>query len=409
MHPRTLLTLPLLASVLLSPVQSAPDSPVAAEPTAFWVGTWATSPQPLEPKDLPPAPGLSHNTLRQIVQVSIGGARLRVRLSNFFGAGPVTVAALEIARAADGSAIQTDTSRTVTFQGGTSVTLAPGTECSSDPVPFEIAPLSELAVTIRFGDAPKSVTGHPGARCTSYLQPGDAVTEPRLPGAVEFPHWYVLTGIDVEGDHEAAAVAVVGDSITDGRGSTTDRNRRWTDDLARCLQADSRTNHVGVLNEGIGGNRLLHDGLGPNALSRLDRDVFAQSGVRWLVLLEGVNDIGTGPPDDKGAIAREVIGAYEEIIRRAHAHHLRVYGATITPFGKSFYSTPAREDARQTVNRWIRTNGQFDAVIDFDAAVRDPADPSCLAASFDIGDHLHLSDAGYEVMARVVDPMLFSR
>jgi len=164
-----------------------------------------------------------------------------------------------------------------------------------------------------------------------------------------------------------------------------------------------------VLNQGIGGNRLQHDGLGPSALTRLDRDVLAQSGVRWLIVLEGVNDIGTAPPDDQAAIVREVIGAYEQIIRRAHDHHIRVYGATITPFGKSFYSSPASETARQAVNDWIRTSGQFDAVIDFDTAVRDPADPSRLSASLDCGDHLHLSDKGYEVLAEAVDLDLFTR
>jgi lysophospholipase L1-like esterase len=210
-------------------------------------------------------------------------------------------------------------------------------------------------------------------------------------------------------DHPQGVLAILGDSITDGRGSTTDRNRRWPDDLARRLQADSRTARIGVLNQGIGGNRLLHDGLGPSALARLDRDVLAQSGVGWLIVLEGVNDIGTSPPDDQAAIVREVIGAYEQIVRRAHDHHLRIYGATITPFGKSFYSSPARETARQAINHWIRTSGQFDAVIDFASAVRDSADPTCLEVSLDCGDHLHLSDKGYEVMAEAVDLDLFTR
>lgn len=398
----------MLGLVLLLPVHPAPNPPAAIEPRASWFGTWATSPQPLEPKDLPPAPGLAYNTLRQIVHVSMGGGRLRLRLSNVFGAEPMTIAAAQVAVAASGSTIRPDTARSVTFQGGNSVTIAPGTHCFSDPVQFELGPLSDLAVTIRFGQTPKAVTGHPGARCTSYLQTGDELSAPRLSKAVEIPHWYVLTGIDVSADHGGSAVAVLGDSITDGRGSTGDLNRRWTDNLARRLQADQRTTRVGVLNEGIGGNRLLHDGLGPNALERLDRDVFAQSGVRWLVVLEGVNDLGTGPPDDGGAVAREVVNAYQQIIQRAHTRGLRVFGATIMPFGGSLYVGTRREANRQAVNRWIRSSGEFDGVIDFDAVVRDPTDPSRLLRSFDSGDHLHLSDKGYEVMAEAIDLDLFT-
>jgi lysophospholipase L1-like esterase len=255
----------------------------------------------------------------------------------------------------------------------------------------------------------RDVTGHPGSRCTSYLQAGDLVVATALPAPVPVVHWYILSGVEVWADQPGGVLAILGDSTTDGRGSTTDQNRRWPDDLARRLQGDPRTVRIGLLNEGIGGNRLLHDGLGPAALARLDRDVLEQGGVRWLIVFEGVNDIGTGPADDQEAIVREVIGAYEQIIRRAHAHRLCVYGATITPFGESFYFSPAREAARQAVNRWIRTSGQFDAVIDFDAAVRDPANPTSLSASLDCGDHLHFSDKGYEVMAETVDLNLFTR
>jgi len=380
-----------------------------SQPDGFWVGTWGAAPQLTEPKNLPPAPGLSDSTLRQIVHVSIGGSRLRVRFSNAFGSDPVEITGATVAAAGDRGAIHPDSSRPLSFGGLPTVTIAPGALAVSDPVEFELPPLADLAVTMHFGQVSRDVTGHPGARCTSYLQQGDWVSAATLPAPVTIEHWYILSGVEVWAEHPGGVLAILGDSITDGRGSTTDRNRRWPDDLAHRLQADPRTAGIGVLNQGIGGNRLQHDGLGPSALTRLDRDVLAQSGVRWLIVLEGVNDIGTAPPDDQAAIVREVIGAYEQIIRRAHDHHIRVYGATITPFGKSFYSSPASETARQAVNDWIRTSGQFDAVIDFDTAVRDPADPSRLSASLDCGDHLHLSDKGYEVLAEAVDLDLFTR
>ena len=380
-----------------------------SQPDGSWAATWGAAPQLTEPKNLPPAPGLSDSTLRQIVHVSMGGTQLRVRFSNAFGSSPVEITAAAVATAGDRGAIHPDSSQSLSFGGRPAVTIAPGALAVSDPVGFELAPLADLAVTMHFGQVSRDVTGHPGARCTSYLQKGDFVSAATLPAPAPIEHWYILSGVEVGAEHPQGVLAILGDSITDGRGSTTDRNRRWPDDLARRLQADPRTARIGVLNQGIGGNRLLHDGLGPSALARLDRDVLEQSDVRWLIVLEGVNDIGTGPADDQGAIVSAVIGAYEQIIRKAHDHHIRIYGATITPFGKSFYSSPAREAARQTINHWIRTSGQFDAVIDFDAAVRDPADPTCLEASLDCGDHLHLSDKGYEVLAGAVDLDLFTR
>ena len=262
---------------------------------------------------------------------------------------------------------------------------------------------------MHFGQVSRDVTGHPGARCTSYLQKGDFVSAATLPTPVTVEHWYILSGVEVWAEHPGGVLAILGDSITDGRGSTTDRNRRWPDDLARRLLADPRTARIGVLNQGIGGNRLLHDGLGPPALARLDRDVLEQPGVRWLIVFEGVNDLGSAPPDAPGEVAREVIAAYEQIIQRAHARNLRVYGATITPFGGSFYASPAREANWQAVNHWIRTSGRFDAVIDFAAAVRDSTDPSRLAVPLDCGDHLHLSDKGYDVIAEAIDLDLFTR
>ncbi len=370
-----------------------------------WVGTWAASPQRIEPANMPPAPGLADATLRQVVRVSLGGRRLRVRFSNAFGAKPLTILSAQVATAAGGAAIRAESREPLTFGGRSSVTIPQGAPTVSDPVDFDLAPLSDLAVTVRVKDPADAITGHPGARCTSYLQAGDAAAEPDLPRAARTLHWYYLCGVDVETpDTEAGAVAVLGDSITDGRGSPTDGNGRWTDHLARRLHEGKGTARVGVLNQGLGGNRLLNDGLGPNAVARLDRDVLAQPGVRWLIVLEGINDLGT-----RSATAGEVIGAYEQIIRRAHARGIKVYGATILPCEGSFYFNRDLEAARQEVNAWARGPGRFDAVIDFDAVTRNRQRPSRLSAAADGGDHLHPGPEGYRIMAGAVDLELFGK
>ena len=377
---------------------------VAADLDSRWVGTWGASPQLTEPRNLPPPPGLTSNTLRQVVQVSIGGEKLRVRFSNAFGSSPVTMNSVHVALSAGGSAIKTNSDLELTFQGKSSMTIPAGESVLSDTFDFNLAPLSDLAVTIDFGGTSATVTGHPGSRTKSYLQAGDWVSASDLPQAAKTEHWYILTGIDVEADKSSAAIVTLGDSITDGRGSGTDRNDRWPDNLARRLRADQSTAGIAVLNEGIGGNCVLHGGLGPTALSRFDRDVLSQCGVRWLIVLEGVNDIG-GSGD--GSVATNLITAYGQMIEQAHAHHLRVYGATILPFGGSFYDKPAHETARETVNHWIRTGGRFDAVIDFDAAMRDPQNPARLLPAADSGDHLHPNEAGYKIMADVINLKLF--
>jgi lysophospholipase L1-like esterase len=368
-----------------------------------WVGTWAASPQLTEPANMPPEPGLADATLRQVVHVSLGGARLRVRFSNAFGTKPLPILSAHVAESAGGGAIRPSGGKTLRFGGRTSVTIPTGAPMVSDPVDFDLAPLSDLAVTIRVQDPTGAVTGHPGARCTSYLQGGDAVMEPVLPKAARTPHWYYLCGVDVEAA-EAAAVAVLGDSITDGRGSPTDGNGRWTDHLARRLREGQCPAGVGVLNQGLGGNRMLNDGLGPNALARLDRDVLARPGVRWLIVLEGINDLGT-----RSATARDLIAAYEQLILRAHDRGIRVYGATLMPCEGSPYFNPGLEAARQEVNAWVRESGRFDAVIDFDAATRDPRRPSRLSDEVDGGDHLHPGGEGYRIMAAAVDLKLFGK
>lgn len=368
-----------------------------------WVGTWAASPQLTEPANTPPPPGLTDATLRQIVHVSLGGKRIRVRFSNAFGLKPLKILAARVAASNRGSQIEPETDKPLMFGDRVSIVIPPGAMMISDPLDFNLACLSNLAVTIHVNDSTKTITGHPGSRCTSYLDVGDQTKAHDLPRAVSVLHWYYLCGVDVEApDAQFYSVAVLGDSITDGRGSPTDGDGRWTDHLARRLQQNQAVFHVGILNQGLGGNRLLNDGLGPNVIARLDRDVLAQPGIRALIVFEGINDLGT-----RSATATDIINAYNQIIIRAHDRGLRVYGATITPCQGSFYFRTELEADRQKINAWIRESGRFDAVIDFDTATRDPEKPSRLSTAVDGGDHLHPGAEGYKIMANAVDFKLF--
>lgn len=373
-----------------------------------WVGTWATGPQLTETSNLPPPPGLSNNTLRQVLHVSIGGARLRIRFSNQYGSGPVTLNAVHFARSTGTSAIDTSSGKTLAFSGNGSVTIPAGQIAWSDPFDFALSPLSNVAVTIHFGAVPTNVTGHPGSRTTSYINSGNTLTAANFDGGVTTDHWYYVTGIDVRASTDARAIVVLGDSITDGRGSTTNGNDRWPDRLAERLQANENTQNVGVLNLGIGGNAVLSGGLGPTARARFNSDVLDQSGVRYLIVLEGVNDIGGAT---SSAVGTNLIAAYQEFIDKARANDILVYGVPILPFGGSSYDaaeySELRQGIRQTVNDWVRTGGEFDAVIDLDAAVRDPANTVNLLGIYDTGDHLHLNPTGYQAMASAVDLSLF--
>lgn len=402
----------LFAALLLSGFASH-----ATDDQAHWVGSWTASQQLPEPANAL-APGDLHDaTLRQIVHLSLGGAELRVHLSNRFGIAPLHFTAVHIARPVSPASdkIVPGTDQALTFSGEADVTVPAGADYISDALPYPMPALSDLAITLHIAEEPAQQTGHPGSRATSYLVHGDQVSAPELPNARKIEHWYFIAAVDVTAN-VPAAVVILGDSITDGHGATVDANNRWPDLLAKRMPADPSTRTIAVLNQGTGGNRLLLDGLGPNALARFDHDVLAQPGIRWLVVLEGINDLGMltrdgdVPQAAHKAQVHRMNAAYQQILTRAHAHHIEVVGATLLPFVGSLYyhPGPATEADRQAINQWIRAPGHFDAVIDFDRIMRDPEHPERLLPAFDSGDHLHPSPAGYAAMADGVPLSIFS-
>jgi lysophospholipase L1-like esterase len=404
MHPN------IIAIILVALTTSCTAPTIAAE--GHWVTTWGCGPQLTEPSNLPPAP-LANSTLRQFVHVTIGGKHLRIRFSNAYGTNSVTINSAHIALSAGaGSAgtgeIDTATDKALTFHGAPSVNIPPKETILSDPCDFDLPALTNLAVTIYFGNmSATTINGHPGSRTTSFILATNAINAANMAGAAKTAHWYIITGVDVLADNSSKGVVTLGDSITDGRGSTTDGNDRWPDNLARRLATNAPTAGVAVVNMGIGGNGIF-GGLGPAAQARFDRDVLNQSGVRWLIVFEGVNDIGGASASGSPALATNLINAYTQFANKAHARNLRAYAATITPFGGNSYYTTAHEAARQTVNTWFRTNTVYDALIDFDAVVRNPVTFTNLLPAYDTGDHLHLDPAGYQAMANAIDLSLFA-
>ena len=374
-----------------------------------WVGTWGTAPQLVENNNNPPSPGLGNNSLRQIVQVSIGGERVRLKLTNEFSAGATQIKAVElaVAKTAGGSSeIDESTTVSLTFDGKAGVTMPAKGKAVSDPVDFKIGPRENVAITIHYGLASStSVSGHPGSRTTSYLKSGNTTN---FSGATKTDHWYNILALEVEAPEAAGAVAILGNSITDGRGSTTNQQNRWADVLSRRLLDNEPTSQVGVLNMGIGGNCVLGGGLGPTASSRYQRDLLGQEGVKWIILFEAVNDLGGAGSGVQ--TAKRIIDVYKQIIREAHEKGSYVFGGTITPFkGNSYYSAD-HEKGRSTINQWIRTTKMLDGVIDFDEAVRNPIDPEAMQSKFLFeNDWLHLNAQGYETMGGCVDLSLFTK
>ena len=393
-----------------------PQTQSSLPPTA-WVASWGASQQIPEPQNVLPAEDLTDATLRQIFRLSVGGPALRVHLSNVFGTEALRVTSVHIAHPVSPSspAIDAASDRMLTFAGSEEAIIPPGAELISDPVNFPAGPLSDIAVSFHLQAPPIRETGHLGSRATSYYVHGDKVSAPTLADAKHVDHWYQVSEIDVRAASGAGVVVAFGDSITDGHGATTNGNDRWTDVLAARLQGSPATRNIGISNQGIGGNHLLTDGLGPNALARFDRDVLAPAGVAWVIVFEGVNDLGDlarngeVPAADHAALVQRVVVAYQQIIERAHAHGLRVLGATITPYvGSGYYHPgPLSEADRQAVNQWIRTAGHFDGLVDFDSIVRDPHHPDRLLPAYDCGDHLHPSPAGYEAMGDAIPLALF--
>jgi lysophospholipase L1-like esterase len=359
------------------------------------------------------APGTDGTTLREIVHISIGGPSVRIVLTNEFGLDPLTIGAAQIALSSGTSAITAGSATALTFDGKPSIIIPPGALVVSDPVALKVAPFSNLAVSLFLPDQPvNQLTFHPFADQTNYLVPGNVVSAASFDTPQTFFTWDFLKGVDVTADEKSASIVTFGDSITDGAHSTRDANARWPDVLARRLQANKKTANLGVLNQGIGGNRVLHDTTGPSALARFDRDVLAQAGVKYFVIMESINDIGhaTDPAQPKDIVtADDLIAGLNQLATRAHTHGIKVIGATLTPFVGAKYQSPAGEEMRQAVNKWIRTTNQLDGIVDFDKVTTDPTHPGMFLPLDDSGDHLHPGDEGYKAMGDSIDLNLFTK
>lgn len=402
-------TLPSLALLLFSLACLNPAAS-AASPD-HWVGTWAAAPVAQANPDA--KIGSADTTFREIVHVSIGGPAVRIILTNELGRDSLTIGAADVALSAGGSEINPSAAGALTFNGRPSITIPPGALVVSDPVNLKLPPSSNLAVSIFVPSQTISqVTQHSFADQTSYTATGNVAGATTLSVPEEIESWPFLKGVDVKADEKTAAIVAFGDSITDGAHSTRNANARWPDVLSRRLLADKKTANLSVLNEGIGGNRVLHDGYGPSALARFDRDVLAQAGVKYLIILESINDIGHAQDPHRPydvVSADDLIAGLSQLATRAHTHGIKVFGATLTPYVGAKYSSPAGETMRAAINEWIRTTNQLDGVIDFDKVTRDPANPTVFLPADDSGDNLHPGDAGYKAMGDSIDLKLFKK
>jgi lysophospholipase L1-like esterase len=407
MPARTRTYLPLALLLLCFNIHTAS----AATPPDHWVGTWATS--PVAAQNTNGQFSTADTTYREIVHVSLGGSVVRIVLSNEFGLAPLTIGEAHIALSTGNSDIGLSSANALTFSGRTSVTIPPGAMVVSDPADLKLPPFADLAVSFFVpAQAIPQVSVHNFADQTSYTAPGNVVSAKTLDAPKEIASWPFLKGVDVKADGNSASIVTFGDSITDGAHSTPNTNSRWPDVLARRLQADKKTANLAVLNQGIGGNRVLHDTTGPSALARFDRDVIAQPGVKYLVIMESINDIGhaTDPLKPYDVItAADLIFGFGQLAERAHTHGIKVIGATLTPFVGAKYQSPEGEAIRQAVNQWIRTTPQLDGVIDFDKVTTDPTHPGMFLPLDDSGDHLHPGDAGYKAMGESIDLKLFTK
>jgi lysophospholipase L1-like esterase len=382
-----------------------------AAPPDHWVGTWGAA----------PVLALNTNgrivsgdtTLREIVHISLGGSTARVVLSNEFGLDPLTIGAAGIALSGSDGTIVPSSSSALTFGGRPSAIIPPGALVVSDPIAIKLPAFADVAVSLFIPDQPiQQLSVHNFADQTNYSATGNVVSTEKLDTPKTITSWPILKGIDIKGGAESGAIVTFGDSITDGALSTRNANARWPDVLARRLQADKKTANLGIINEGIGGNRILHDVSGPSALARFDRDVLAQPGVKYVIIMESINDIGHAADPDPAkrydvVSADDIIFGLGQLTERAHTHGIKVFGATLTPYGGAKYASPTGEAMREAVNTWIRTTKQLDGFIDFDKVTQDPANPTVYLPADDSGDHLHPKDAGYKAMGESIDLKLF--
>ncbi len=397
----------LLFCSAMVPARAA--SPAASAP-ATWVGTWATSPFGGDPWHT--IPTMVDSTLREIVHTSIAGKELRVRFTNEFGKEPLRIDAATVALSAGGGSIDPASMHNLTFGGSPSIVVPPGALAVSDPVTMDTPALADLAISFFLPlQQVSDVSVHSGANQDNYIQTGNEVAAPALSSAKVTPSWFFLKGVDVRPlDAHAAAVVAFGDSITDGAYAAENKNERWPDYLAVRLHNNPSTANLSVLNQGIGGNCVLIHCVGVNALARFDRDVLAQPGVKYVIVLESINDIGTlhnpNEPDYK-LTAEDLEQGLAQIVARSHEQGIKVFGATLVPYKGAGYFTDKGEKIREDVNTWIRTSGVFDGVIDFDKATSDPANPLQFLPKYDSGDHLHPQGTGYAAMADSIDLSLF--
>jgi lysophospholipase L1-like esterase len=403
-----------ISALMAFTLMTSASSPAQKTTGDHWVGTWATS--PMAAKNASGSLGATTGTtLREIAHVSIGGSQVRVVLSNEFGLESLTVDAAGIALRTSDSTVETSHAVPLMFGGRSSVVIPAGALVVSDAAILSVKPLSDVAVSLFLPAQPMAqMTRHGFADQTNYMVDGNMFTSATLIDPKKFYSWDFLKGIDVKANAGAASAVMFGDSITDGALSTRDKNARWPDVLAARLAGNSRTAKVGVLNEGIGGNRVLHDNTGPSALARFDRDVLSQAGVKYLVIMESINDIGhSADPDATKRYdiisAEDLIVGFQQMATRAHLHGIKVYGATLTPYVGAKYQSPEGETIRRIINQWIRTTKDLDGFIDFDKVTADPANPGVFMPAYDSGDHLHPKDAGYKAMGESVDLKLFTK
>ena len=379
--------------------------------TPRWIGTWSTSPMLADGGFRVHA--FNAVTLREITHISIGGKELRIRFTNEFGLDPLFLTDIHVAISDGGTSIRSGTDHQVTFGVSDTVKIPAGSVLVSDPVPLDVAPHSDLAISFYIpAQIMRAETFHDFADQDNFVAAGDVAGAASLTQAATLSSWYFVDGIEVSAIGGGRAIVTLGDSITDGAHSTRNANRRWPDVLANRLLADESLGQIAVLNEGIGGNRVVNDGYGPSALARLDRDVLSQDGVRYVIVLESINDIGRlarlQSPDDE-ITAQQLEQGLSRIADAARQHGIKAIGATLTPYGGASYFSDKGEQIRKEVNDWIRASGTFDGVIDFAKITADPQNPAQFNPSYDSGDHLHPGDAGYKAMGEGIDLRLFAQ